>query len=142
MARLPGVKALFVGKQKTVVFEQLAAHVRHSPWVSFPQVFPRCEAVVHHGGIGTLAHAIKAGIPQFVVPYAHDQPDHALRVERLGLGTSLYPEEYRSARAAGMLKQLIAATDMRQRCRDYGSKIDSEAALGRACSLLESFGRA
>ncbi len=110
VARLAGAKALFVGKHRTPVFDQLPPHVRHAEWVPFPAVLPRCAAVVHHGGIGTLAHAVKAGIPQFVVPHAHDQPDHALRVERLGLGRSLYPEKYRGARAGTMLKELVEST--------------------------------
>jgi rhamnosyltransferase subunit B len=142
VARLAGVKALFVAKHRTPVFDQLPAHVRHAPWVPFPAVLPRCVAVVHHGGIGTLAHAVKAGIPQFVVPHAHDQPDNALRVERLGLGRSLYPEKYRAARAATMLKELIESAAIRQCCRKYGAQIDGAAALEKACSLLQSLGRA
>jgi rhamnosyltransferase subunit B len=142
VAQLAGVKALFVGKHRTPEFDKLPAHVRHTAWVPFPAVLPRCVAVVHHGGIGTLAHAVKAGIPQFVVPHAHDQPDHAVRVERLGLGRSLYPEKYRAARAAAILKELIESTAIRQRCREYGAQIDGAAALNKACSLLESLGRA
>ena len=89
-----------------------------------------------------MAHAVKAGIPQFVVPHAHDQPDHALRVERLGLGRSLYPEKYRAAPAARILKELMESTAIRQRCREYGAQIDGSAALEKACSLLQSLGRA
>jgi rhamnosyltransferase subunit B len=142
VARFAGVKALFVGKHRTPVFDQLPEHVQHAAWVSFPAVFPRCAAVVHHGGIGTFAHAVKAGIPQFVVPHAHDQPDHALRVERLALGRSLYPENYRAVRAATMLKELVESTAIRNRCREYGAQIDGTAAIEKACSLLESLGRA
>ncbi|MBV9248570.1 MAG: hypothetical protein JO227_04905 [Acetobacteraceae bacterium] len=142
VARLAGVRALFVAKHRTPVFDQLPAHVRQAAWVPFPAVLPRCAAVVHHGGIGTLAQAVKAGLPQFVVPHAHDQPDHALRVERLGLGRSLYPEKYRAARAATILNELMASTAIRQRCREYGAQIDGAAALEKACSFLELLGRA
>ena len=142
VAQLAGVRALFVGKHRTPVFDQLPAHVRHAAWVPFPAVLPHCSAVVHHGGIGTLAHAVKAGIPQLVVPHAHDQPDHALRVERLGLGRSPYPEKYRAARAATIRRELMESGVIRRRCREYGSRIDSAAALEKACSLLESLGRA
>ncbi len=142
VARLAGVKALFVTKNRTPAFDQLPPHIRHSRWVSFPAVLPRCAALVHHGGIGTVAHAVKAGIPQFVVPHAHDQPDHALRVERLGLGTSMYPEEYRAARGAGVLKKLLESEATRQRCREYSALINCETALEKACTLLESLGLA
>jgi len=142
VARLAGVKALFVAKHRTPAFDQLPAQIQHATWVPFPAVLPRCAAVVHHGGIGTLAQAVKAGLPQFVVPHAHDQPDHALRVERLGLGRSLYPEKYRAGRAAAILQELMESTVIRQRCREYGAQIDSAAALEKACSWLELLGRA
>jgi len=140
VARLAGVKALFVGKHRMPVFDQLPAHVQHAAWVPFQEVLSRCAAVVHHGGIGTFAHAVKAGVPQLVVPHAHDQPDHALRVERLGLGRSLYPEKYRGVRAAAMLKELIESKVIRNRCSEFRAQMDGTRALAKACSLLESLG--
>jgi UDP:flavonoid glycosyltransferase YjiC (YdhE family) len=47
-------------------------------------LFPRAAAIVHQGGAGTLAQALRAGKPTLVVPHAHDQPDNAARVVRLG----------------------------------------------------------
>ena len=47
--------------------------------------FPRAAAIVHQGGAGTLAQALRAGRPMLVVPHAHDQPDNAFRVVRLGV---------------------------------------------------------
>jgi rhamnosyltransferase subunit B len=52
----------------------------------FSKLFPRAAAVVHQGGIGTIAQALRAGRPQLLVPFAFDQPDNALRVQRLGIG--------------------------------------------------------
>jgi Glycosyl transferases, related to UDP-glucuronosyltransferase len=63
-----------------------AFHLTHAP---FEDLFPRCRAVVHHGGIGTTAKCIAAGVPQFIVPRSHDQPDNASRIGKLGLGKSL-----------------------------------------------------
>ena len=45
--------------------------------------------LVYHGGIGTLAQTVKAGIPHLVVPNGHDQFDNGFRIERLGLGRSI-----------------------------------------------------
>jgi UDP:flavonoid glycosyltransferase YjiC (YdhE family) len=45
--------------------------------------------VVHHGGVGTTAKALAAGVPQVVVPVAYDQPDNGRRVVRLGVGAML-----------------------------------------------------
>lgn len=51
----------------------------------YSQVFPRCLAIVHHGGIGTL-QSLAAGRPLLITPMAHDQFDNAAKVKRLGVG--------------------------------------------------------
>ena len=72
--------------------EQLPARlpngVRHFNYIPFSTVLPRAAAFVHHGGIGTTAQALAAGVPQLVVPLAHDQPDNAVRIRHLGVGDS------------------------------------------------------
>ena len=45
-------------------------------YLPFSDVLPRAALLVYHGGIGTLAQAVKAGVPQLVVPSAHDQFDN------------------------------------------------------------------
>ena len=62
------------------------------------QLFPRAAAVVHQGGVGTTAQALRAGVPMLVVPFAHDQPDNAARVRRLGVARVLSRRAYRAAR--------------------------------------------
>ena len=57
----------------------LPASVRHERYVPFSAILPRCAAIVHHGGIGTCAQALAAGIPQLVSPFGFDQPDNAVR---------------------------------------------------------------
>lgn len=62
--------------------------IRFAP---FEQLLPKAQLVIHHAGIGTMAAAIRAGIPQLLVPTAHDQPDNAARAERLGIGKIIDP---------------------------------------------------
>ena len=52
-------------------------------------LLPRCRMIVHNGGIGTVAQAIRARIAQVVVPLMWDQPDNAQRVQALGLGVGI-----------------------------------------------------
>ncbi|MFH1807469.1 MAG: glycosyltransferase [Pseudomonadota bacterium] len=54
--------------------------------VNHAALFPRCAAVVHHGGAGTTATALRAGVPQLVTPHSADQFYWARRVHELGLG--------------------------------------------------------
>src|SRR5262249_52129390 len=64
--------------------QQLPGWARHFRYVPFSQVFPRVAAVVHHGGIGTTAQGLAAGVPQLIMPLGYDQLDNAARVARLG----------------------------------------------------------
>ncbi len=58
----------------------------HERYTSLRLLLPRARLFVHHGGIGTIALALAAGIPQLVLPLAHDNFDNGRRVEQLGCG--------------------------------------------------------
>jgi rhamnosyltransferase subunit B len=138
--RIGGLRAMLVTNYPEQLPEDLPPGVRAFSYLPFSQILPRCSALVYHGGIGTLAQAINAGIPHLVVPNGHDQPDNGARVERLGLGISLYPEKYRARSVARMLAELQTSSEIRQRCQEYAGKIDQQTALERACSLIERLG--
>ena len=53
-------------------------------------------ALVHHGGIGSSAQALAAGVPQLVMPMAYDQLDNATRLKRLKVGDWLMPRTFHS----------------------------------------------
>ena len=99
--------------------------IRAFSYLPFSRILPRAAAIVYHGGIGTLAQAVRAGIPHLIVPNAHDQPDNGQRIERLGLGLSISQRRYRPARAARAITELLSSPEIRARCRDYASKIDN-----------------
>ena len=63
--------------------------------------------LVYHGGIGTLAQTIKAGIPHLVVPNGHDQFDNGCRIEQLGLGRSIPQTSYRAKAVAGAIGSML-----------------------------------
>lgn len=70
-----------------------AADVIVQPFVDMSWLLPKCRAIVHHGGIGTLAQAVRAGIPQLIVAGRFDQPDNAFRVAQLGLGGAVLRDD-------------------------------------------------
>lgn len=121
--------------------EQLPAHlpdgVRHFHYIPFSDVLPRAAAFVHHGGIGTTAQALAAGVPQLVVPLAHDQPDNAARVKRLGTGDYMQPKEYKAEKVLARLEQLMASRSVRDSCRKRASALAERTALARASDLIE-----
>ncbi len=54
-------------------------------------LFPRCKLVIHHGGAGTTAAGLRAGIPNIIVPHAVDQPFWGRRVRAIGAGPAPIP---------------------------------------------------
>jgi UDP:flavonoid glycosyltransferase YjiC (YdhE family) len=91
------------------------AALDHAP---FSKLFPRAAAVVHQGGIGSIGQLLRAGRPQLVVPFAVDQPDNALRVQRLGVAEALYPRRYAARRVTRRLGRL--REDATYACRAAG----------------------
>jgi UDP:flavonoid glycosyltransferase YjiC (YdhE family) len=138
--RIGGFRAMLVTNYPDQLPPDLPSNVRAFSYLPFGEILPRCAALVYPGGIGTLAHAIHAGIPHFIVPHGHDQPDNAFRIERLGLGMSVYPEKYKALRVAESLTQLLGSSQIRSRCAEFARRIDSGEALERACTLLEKLG--
>ncbi|MEO8936664.1 MAG: nucleotide disphospho-sugar-binding domain-containing protein [Burkholderiaceae bacterium] len=68
---------------------QLPDWSHHVAYAPFSALVPRLSKLIHHGGIGTSAQALTAGIPQLVVPFAHDQFDNAKRLTRLGVARTV-----------------------------------------------------
>jgi rhamnosyltransferase subunit B len=69
--------------------ETLPDHVAASTYLPLSWLLPRCEGLVHHGGVGTTSQALATGTPQTIVAMAFDQFDNGLRVEALGCGNWL-----------------------------------------------------
>ena len=107
------------------------------PYAPHATVFPRASVVVHQGGIGTTAEAMRAGRPMLVVPYSHDQPDHAARLKRLGVARSIPRERYNTAIAAREIAALVRDKSYADRAAYIGARVRGETGLANACDLLE-----
>lgn len=88
-------------------------------------LFPKGLCIVHHGGIGTVAEALRAGKPQIIVPFFGDQPDHGARVAGLGLGIAIKLSIYDERRAIAALQKLIAG-DYSERAKSFAKLIAVE----------------
>src|SRR5918993_1494544 len=103
----------------------------------FSKLFPRAAAVVHQGGIGTIGQVLRSGRPQLVVPFAGDQPDNALRVQRLGSAEVLYPRQYTAPRAARLLGDLLGESEYARRAGEVARRVRSEDGVSDACDAIE-----
>ncbi|MBL9169069.1 MAG: glycosyltransferase [Verrucomicrobiales bacterium] len=109
-------------------------------WASYPGLFSRASAVVHQGGVGTTAQALRAGAPQLVVPFAHDQFDNADRVGRLGVGRILRRSRFSQRSLARELEGLLADQQMTGIAAKEGRWVREEGGAARAADvLLERF---
>jgi rhamnosyltransferase subunit B len=98
----------------------VAAYVPHA------ELFPRARLVVHHGGIGTSAQALRAGKPQLVTPFLGDQPDNAARLVRLGLARTFQGRAISAEKLARELRILLKTPDYAHRAREAASAIAKE----------------
>ncbi|MDE0625329.1 MAG: glycosyltransferase [Bryobacterales bacterium] len=132
-----GRRGLLLTRYPEQLPSRLPAGVRHFAYAPFSAVLPRCGALVHHGGIGTAAQALAAGLPQLVMPMTFDQPDNAVRLERLGVGRMLLPEQFRGDRLARRLESL-ADPEVVRRAGDIRKRFRGIDPIARTCDLIEA----
>jgi UDP:flavonoid glycosyltransferase YjiC (YdhE family) len=108
-------------------------------YAPYAAIFPRAAAIVHQGGVGTTAEAMRAGKPMLVMPYAHDQFDNAVRVRRLGFARTIDRRRYTATRAAAELARLLDDPRITCRATAIGDQIRREDGVGAACDALERF---
>lgn len=120
---------------------ELPKDIQHFAYLPFSTILPHAAALVHHGGIGTVAQAIAAGIPQVIRPTAHDQPENGIRVERLGIGATLNPKQFNAASLADKLDTLLTSQPILDRCKAFARRIDPEQSLNDTSTIIEGFAR-
>ncbi len=103
-------------------------------------LFPRMAAVVHHGGAGTTAEGLRAGVPTVIVPFAFDQPFWGARVKALGLGPDPIPQKKLTAdRLAAAISIAVTDNGMKQRASLCGQAIRTEDGLGSAVQIIKQY---
>ncbi|MEO8270765.1 MAG: nucleotide disphospho-sugar-binding domain-containing protein, partial [Aureliella sp.] len=85
---------------------RLPPRVVTAEYLPFSQLLPHAAAIIHHGGVGTTSQALRAGVPQVVVPMAFDQFDNAERVAKLECGSWLPMTKHSPSRLAAHLRNL------------------------------------
>ncbi|MBI1347622.1 glycosyltransferase [bacterium] len=112
--------------------------VLHATYVPLDRLLPHAAAFVHHGGIGSTAQGLTAGVPQLIMPLAHDQFDNAQRIIRLGVGLSLPATKFTAKRLIPRLQQLLDQPQVTKQCRDVACKIQPSRGLRMAADLVEA----
>jgi sterol 3beta-glucosyltransferase len=114
--------------------------ILHLEAVPHDWLFPKVAAVIHHGGAGTTAAGLRAGIPTIVIPFFGDQPFWGKRVEQLGVGTKPIPRKQLTVeRLVAAIQTAVSNEMMRSRAASLGQKIRAENGVTQAVKVIESF---
>ncbi len=132
--QLPG---LFVGGASGAALLQDSSLCMHMDYIDFEYALPKALGIIHHGGIGTTAQAIKAGVPQLIRPLKYDQPDNADRIYKLGLGTYVMPERFKAEQVAPMIRNMLQKTKNSKALRHYAMDVNNSNAIVDACDFIE-----
>jgi rhamnosyltransferase subunit B len=116
-----GRRAVLIGAPEADALPAADPNIGVFGYAAFSALFPEAAAIVHQGGSGTTGQAMRAGRPMLIVPYAHDQPDNALRAKRLGISETVGRGHYRADHVARVLRRLL----------------DDQAVSGRAAQVAE-----
>jgi len=117
--------------------DNLPKDIIATDYAPYSKIFPHACAIIHQGGIGTTAQALRAGRPTLIMPYTYDQPDNAARVKRLGTSRTILREQYSASRVAKELSELVGNPSYAAKAAEIGRMVQAENGVGVACDAIE-----
>lgn len=101
-------------------------------------LFPQLAAAIHHGGAGTTAAAIKAGIPSIAVPSFADQVFWGQQISKISVGLPpIKKEELSVEKLLKAIKELTSNQDIRMKVLQIGNQVKKENGAEKAASLID-----
>ena len=94
---------------------------------------------MHHGGIGSTAQGLAAGVPQLLMPLAHDQFDNAARLKQFGVGDWEKPSKFTTRAVTKKLGHLLESDAVRSHCEEIRNKLSKRDGLARAAAEIDGF---
>jgi UDP:flavonoid glycosyltransferase YjiC (YdhE family) len=136
--RLAGIRGILISHFAEQIPKPLPADIMHVEYAPYEALLPKIGAFVHHGGIGTISQALRAGVPQLIRPIAYDQFDNSARAVQLGVARELLPEQYSARSVADALASLMSDDRVRKQCREIASAFTDNNAIQIACDAIMS----
>lgn len=134
-----GRPGLLVTRYREQLPEHLPSCIQHVSYAPFSELLPQASALVHNGGIGTAARALKSAIPQLILPMCHDQFENAARFTRLGVAKSGSIKHISAPAMVIALKDLLESATISERCRYWADVLRREDTLSQIRVLIERF---
>jgi UDP:flavonoid glycosyltransferase YjiC (YdhE family) len=137
-----GHRCIILGNQEEWEEFQVSETVYCLKWAPHSWLFSRVAAVMHHGGAGTTGAALRAGVPQIVVPFIADQYFWGSLVEALHVGPAPLTRKKRSNEYMRQALLTATADATRRRAWAVGVHISEEDGLALAAQIIQSTGSA
>ena len=115
---------------------EAAPHVHVIDDAPHARLFPHVAASLHHGGAGTTAASLRAGLPTIICPFFGDQPFWARRVVTLGVGPPSLDRRSLSVAALASAFAAAADADMRRRAARLGEAIRRDRGVADAIAFI------
>ena len=137
---ITGMRAVLQGGWSEIGAQQLPDNIFRVSEVPHSWLFPRMAAVVHHGGAGTTAAGLRAGVPSVIVPYFADQPFWAQQVHRIGAGPAPVPRlKLDAGKLAAAIQQASQDERINEKARRIGDRINQENGVSQAVELINRY---
>jgi UDP:flavonoid glycosyltransferase YjiC (YdhE family) len=137
-SQILGRRAILLTGRNAAVPQNLPESVLAVNYAPLHSILPHACAVVHAGGIGTCAEALRAGLPSVVIPFSFDQPDNAARLRRLGVAEILPRSSITAQNLAAKLHRLLTTPSATSTASRLAARIDPQKALDKALDKMES----
>lgn len=137
-ARLAGCRAIIQSRWGALPSMPEYPDIFRVTSVPHSRLFPRCRAVVHHGGAGTTHTSLLHGLPALIVPHISDQFFWARELKRLGVGLSVADRKnITPEKLAAALRKMLADNDMLVKSEKMAEKMALEDGVANAVRLIE-----
>jgi rhamnosyltransferase subunit B len=100
-------------------------------------MLPRCKAIIHHGGVGTTAEAMRAATPQLVTAFGWDQYDNGARAAEQGAGMVMSVHKLTPRKLTQAVKTLITSPDMPTHCVIASRRFNKQQPTEALCVEIE-----
>ncbi|GCE21401.1 hypothetical protein KDK_52010 [Dictyobacter kobayashii] len=133
-----GQRGIILTDKATLIEQRLSEQIYITNGVPHDWLFPQMSAIVHHGGAGTSAASLRAGVPSITVYHISDQQFWGKLVANVGAGPRPIRRRWLTAgKLARTIQRVLANTAMQQQASAIGHQMRQEQGTIRAIQALE-----
>ena len=137
----PSRRAVVITADRTLLPEVLPEHLHWAPYAPLDTLLAACKGIVHYGGIGTMAQALKAATPQIALPFIFDQYENSIHMSRLGVGEVIPASRANGQKIRALADRLFQSEAVRRRCQAVAERFTLQDPTDAIADLLVSAAR-